>query len=300
MSDRDRTLELAYPFLALKVAALSVFERTPMIGLLSSEARGKLADAIVAERWVFVEEHREQTNLPNMFDCAFTGLKKTPVYSVMGAENLRSLVGNIMDEVPKVHEGIYPSVAPMTEEEVERHRETHSSPPEHFRRVRYRIPETHLMAEWRGHRDLLAGKVEELREGGDLAHRRVGNRARPDAVHDLFREHARAPAGHLGVRVRFARSRVPDVGEEAFDPPGEVLALRSVALTAVPLCVLEPERGREAHCQGDGQHLFVSGVLYAALPEICDVGAGDDPARRLVESLFHPAAPVRAAVGIEE
>ena len=65
-------------------------------------------------------------------------------------------------------------------------------------------------------------------------------------------------------------------------------------------CVLEPECGREAHGPRYGQHLLVARVLYAALPEVGEVGACHDPARGLVELLARPAAPVRAAVGIEE
>jgi len=44
----------------------------------------------------------------------------------------------------------------------------------------------------------------------------------------------------------------------------------------------------------------VARTIYPTLAEVGEVGAGHDAARGLVKLLARPAAPVRAAVGIEE
>jgi hypothetical protein len=88
--------------------------------------------------------------------------------------------------------------------------------------------------------------------------------------------------------------------EEVPDPPGEVSALLGGYRHYVSGRVLEPECGREARRPGYRLHLLVAGVLYAALPEVGEVGAGHNVSRGLVELLARPPASVRATVGIEE
>jgi hypothetical protein len=92
---------------------------------------------------------------------------------------------------------------------------------------------------------------------------------------------------------------VPDNVEQVSDTRGEILALPRGDLRSFRWRVFEPERGQEAHGPRDRQHLLVSGVLYAALPKISEVGAGHHAARDLVELLSRPGCAVRV-VGIEE
>src|SRR5215203_2204337 len=141
---------------------------------------------------------------------------------------------------------------------------------------------------------------EDGRESRDLTHGGVGYFPCPHPLDLALRETARAHSGHLGVRVGLLGPRVHDGFEEVPDPPGEVLALRGGGLRPVPGRVLEPRLRWEAHGPGDRQYLLVARVLYAALAEVREVGAGHDAARGLVELLACSGAPVRAAVGIEE
>ena|SRR5215216_6707485 len=78
------------------------------------------------------------------------------------------------------------------------------------------------------------------------------------------------------------------------------LSHRSSGPRPVPERLVEPEGGREYHRPGYRQHHLLAAVLYAALAQVRDVGAGHDAAHRPVELLARPAAPVQAAVGIEE
>jgi hypothetical protein len=77
----------------------------------------------------------------------------------------------------------------------------------------------------------------------------------------------------------------PLVGNDADHPGGDLV---------------EPGPWREAHGLGDGLHLLVAGVLYAAPAKIRDVRAGHDTTRRLGELLARPPAAVRPTVGIEQ
>src|SRR5215212_8020988 len=84
------------------------------------------------------------------------------------------------------------------------------------------------------------------------------------------------------------------------NPPCNGPSLRRTDLCPVANTVLEPRLGREAHRLGQRPHLLVAWVLYAALAEVCHVGAAHHAVRGLVELLSRPAAPVRTAVGLKE
>src|SRR5215207_7273554 len=84
------------------------------------------------------------------------------------------------------------------------------------------------------------------------------------------------------------------------NPPCNGPSLRRTDLCPVANTVLEPRLGREAHRLGQRPHLLVAGVLYAALAEVCHVGAGHHAVRGLIELLSRPPLPIRAAVGLKE
>jgi hypothetical protein len=75
---------------------------------------------------------------------------------------------------------------------------------------------------------------------------------------------------------------------------------RVSSIASVAWALLEPLLRREAHGLGYGPHLLVARVLYAALAQVGDVGAGYDAARRLVELLARPPATVRAPMGVQQ
>src|SRR5215217_1049579 len=83
-------------------------------------------------------------------------------------------------------------------------------------------------------------------------------------------------------------------------PRGEVPGLCRGGQRPVPGRLLEPRLRREAHRLSDRPHLLVAGILYAALAQVRDVGAGHHASGGLVELLSRPADPVRAAVSLEE
>jgi hypothetical protein len=93
---------------------------------------------------------------------------------------------------------------------------------------------------------------------------------------------------------------VHDHPEEVLDPSCNALFLLRGTDCPVSKGFLEPRFGRETHRHSQRPHLLVAGVLYAALAEVGHLGTGHDTARGLVELLSRPAAPVWAAVFVEE
>src|SRR5215211_7776792 len=94
-----------------------------------------------------------------------------------------------------------------------------------------------------------------------------------------------------------SRARVPDNLEHVLQPAGQAARLFDLSYgSPFAQAFIEPHLWRETHRLSDSSHLLVAGVIDPALPEVGDVGACHDAARRLIYLLSAPPAPVGTTV----
>ena len=133
-----------------------------------------------------------------------------------------------------------------------------------------------------------------------LAHAQVADSTGPDALDVLLREIAQRHAGNLRVRVSLSRTRVPDSLEEVPNHDCDAAALAVLPVWHVAGALIEPRLRREGHGLDDCPQLLVSGVLYAALPEVYEARAGNYPVSRFVELLARLPMPIRPPMGVQQ